>query len=186
SGESGHSYHQSTIDSIQWESVEKKDRAESTVVKGAKTLSEAELSAAIEKLFIEIDDLIDNDDYDGLLGRFEKLRQLMTLYGGLGTKISQEKLRAWVKKSNGTKFADVQKALQLQVFVSRGNKILREMSAHLRDQRNGQVIRGFFRIEKLCAEMKAHKAEIFTRNAKALYERAKELKDKAAKNLKNK
>lgn len=186
-GDSGHAFHQKTIDSIRWESLERKaDIAKSTVVKGKKNKSEAELSKELDKLFDEIDTLIDRSDYDGLLSRFEKLQALLKEYADLGPKVSKEKLAKWMKKLKGSELSDVRRALQLQVFISNGNKILREMSANLRKQYNGNVIRGFAKMEKLCAEMKSHKDEMFTQNAKALYERAKELKEKAIKNLKDK
>lgn len=185
-GQTGTCYHQKTIDSITWKSIEAKAIPGSTVVKGTKPLSEAEQSKAIDKLFAEIEDLIDKGEYDGLLLRFQRLEKLMANYGRLKTDISKERLAKWMGKWKDTQFSDVQRALQLQVFVSEGNAILRDMAKNLRDKKNGRVIRAFKEMEKLCAKMKALQDDIYVQNAKALYERAKELNDQAIKNHRNK
>ena len=190
--DAGYSYHQSTVDSFTWKPMKKDGVAKTTIVKGkAKAKgkakkSEKQLSAEIDGLFKEIDELIEKGEYDGLLKRFEKLRAIMDEYEGLGVELSQKKLEEWKKRSQDQEFADVEKALQLQVYVSRGNQILRGMATNLRENKNGRVIRAFKDMEKLCAEMRAQKDELLNRNAKALIERAKELKEKASKNLRDK
>ncbi|MDF1665357.1 MAG: hypothetical protein P1V97_26585 [Planctomycetota bacterium] len=140
------------------------------------------LESDVDNLFNEIEDLIERSEYDGLLTKFKDLNGLMNAYSKIGsTEIVQRKLEKWKKISRDRQFEEVQVALQLQVFVNQGNQILRAMATSLQKEEFEKVFQGFQKMSSLVDRMRSQERDAFTRNAEALFYKAKELNDKAIK-----
>lgn len=152
------------------------------VKKPANDAARIKLENDVDNLFNEIEDLIERSEYDGLLTKFKDLNGLMNAYSQIGsTEIVQRKLEKWKKISRDRQFEEVQVALQLQVFVNKGNQILRSMATSLQKEEFEKVFQGFQNMSSLVDRMRSQENDDFTRNAEALFYKAKELNDKGIK-----
>lgn len=169
---SARSFKQSDIDAIYWESIPEKPK------------TAAEIEEAFDELFDEIESMIEDNYYEGLIERFEKLNQLQKAYAAL-PKSAKPKVAHCQKgctiRSDDESFTVLKVALRLQVYVNEGNAILRQMANSLESGKVRDLGVGFVMMKMLCARMKAEKNEDFDRNAEALYTKAKELRDNALK-----
>lgn len=152
------------------------------IKKPANDAARIKLEQDVDNLFNEIEDLIERSEYDGLLTKFKDLNGLMNAYSKIGsTEVVQRKLEKWKKISRDRQFEEVQIALQLQVFVNQGNQILRGMATSLQKEEFEKVFQGFQKMSSLVDRMRSQERDAFTRNAEALFYKAKELNDKAIK-----
>jgi hypothetical protein len=150
-------------------------------VKGPNDASRVKLENEVDRLFNEIEDLIERQEFDGLLGKFRELNGLMNAYSKDGSKVVRDKLESWKKVSRDGQFEEVQIALELQVYVNNGNQILKVMARGLQREQYEKVFQGFLQMSTLVDKMRSENRDPFNRNADALFFKAKELNDKAGK-----
>jgi hypothetical protein len=180
----GYSFHQKNITNIRWEPL----KAQTTIVKKLKKTHKKALKPDPEKLEKDIDALyakiensIDKSDYDKLLGYFKQLNGLMDQYAKSGKKIDPKRF------PQSAEFKEIAVALQLQVYVNEGNRILKEMAEDLKKNYNGKAIRAFEKkMKPLLAKMGDHKDETYTRHSEALFFKAQGMYKRAIANLKKK
>jgi hypothetical protein len=147
----------------------------------SKDANRIKLEKIVDQLFEDIEDLIERQEYNSLLGKFKDLNGHINAYKKIGDKVVQKKLDKWKKLKRDRQFEEVQVALQLQLYVTRGNKILRGMATGLQKEEFEKVFQGFQTMSNLVDKMRSEERDAFTRNADALFYKAKELNDKGNK-----
>jgi len=156
-----------------------KEQGEETGIRNEDPEQAEKLKAEVAKLLQEIEQLLDREQLDQLLPKFQELNKLMTAYKKLGTDEVERQLAEWAKQT--VDYKEVQTALRLQVYINKGNEILRRMSRGLTKEKFADVFSAFQEMTALVDKMRTEEREEFPRNADALFYKAKTLNDQAEK-----
>lgn len=140
-----------------------------------------ELQKQIKKLFKDIEDSLDRQEVDNLLPKFTELNNLMIKFGKDGSEAVRSQISEWQKRKDSRQFEDVQKALQLQSYVTEGNNYMGDMRTALDADAFDKVFLIFQNITALVDKMRSEDDEDYDRNAEALYFGAKSINDEAIK-----
>lgn len=139
----------------------------------------ATLEAKIDALFVEIEKLIRDKEIDKLAPLFQELNNIMTEYRKIGVEKVAANLKKWEKKLDEWK--EVRLAIQLQIYINKGNECLRAMLKAKQNEKFDEVFEQFNEVKALVEQMRHEEREEFHRNAEALHVRAKGLNDEALK-----
>jgi hypothetical protein len=139
----------------------------------------ATLEAKIDALFVEIEKLIRDKEIDKLAPLFQDLNNIMTEYRKIGVEKVAANLKKWEKKLDEWK--EVRLAIQLQIYINRGNECLRTMLKAKQNEKFDEVFEQFNEVKSIVEQMRHEEREEFHRNADALLVRAKGLNDEALK-----
>jgi hypothetical protein len=139
----------------------------------------ATLEAKIDALFVEIEKLIRDKEIDKLAPLFQDLNNIMTDYRKIGVEKVATNLKKWEKKLDEWK--EVRLAIQLQIYINRGNECLRTMLKAKQNEKFDEVFEQFNEVKAIVEQMRHEEREEFHRNAEALQVRAKGLNDEALK-----
>ncbi len=139
----------------------------------------ATLEAKIDALFVEIEKLIRDKEIDKLAPLFQDLNNIMTEYRKIGVEKVAANLKKWEKKLDEWK--EVRLAIQLQIYINRGNECLRTMLKAKQNEKFDEVFEQFNEVKAIVEQMRHEEREEFHRNADALLVRAKGLNDEALK-----
>lgn len=139
----------------------------------------ASLEAKIDGLFNDIEKLIRDKEIDKLAPLFQDLNNIMTEYKKIGVEKVALNLKKWEKKLDEWK--EVRLAIQLQIYINRGNECLRTMLKAKQAEKFDDVFEQFAEVKQLVEQMRHEEREEFHRNADAIYIRAKGLNDEALK-----
>jgi hypothetical protein len=137
------------------------------------------LEDAIDKLFVDIEDLLERDKEDKLLQKFIQISELRSRYRALGSRVVRQKLEEWNKKER--EYTDVRMMLRLTAFIDRGNTFLREMNKQLQREQFGAVVQLFQQLSALVDRMRAERNEDYVRNAEALFYKGQKIHNQAIK-----
>lgn len=139
----------------------------------------ATLEAKIDALFVDIEKLIRDKEIDKLAPLFQELNNIMTEYRKVGVEKVATNLKKWEKKLDEWK--EVRLAIQLQIYINKGNECLRAMLKAKQNEKFDEVFEQFGEVKQLVEQMRHEEREEFHRNADALFIRAKGLNDEALK-----
>jgi hypothetical protein len=139
----------------------------------------ANLEARIDDLFNQIEKLIRDKEIDKLAPLFQDLNNIMSEYKKIGLEKVSASLKKWEKKLDEWK--EVRLAIQLQIYITRGNESLRAMLKAKQNEKFEEVFEQFNEVKLLRDQMIHEDREEFKRNAEAIFIRAKGLNDEALK-----
>lgn len=139
----------------------------------------AKLEKEIDRLFSEIERLLEEQKLDGLIPVFKKLDALQAEYKKIGGREIRKKVKEWQERREG--YRDAQMIVLLRTYIKEGNGILKQMSRSLDKEEYEQVFQGFRDITQLVDKMRAEENEQFRGNAQVLFDRAKSFNDNATK-----
>ncbi|HZU98963.1 MAG TPA: hypothetical protein VFF73_19805 [Planctomycetota bacterium] len=137
------------------------------------------MEAKIKDIFDKIEALMQNKEIDKLAPLFDELTKLMVDYKKNAPERVEQNLKRWEKRLDEWK--EIRLSIQLNVDITKGNNYLRAMVKAKQAEKYDQVQELFGEVKGLCESMRKEDREEFTRNADAIYLRAKGLSDEAAK-----
>ncbi len=129
------------------------------------------LDRELEERFARIESLAQRRQVEQLIGEFTELRKIMERYGNSGSEAVRASMKKW--RDRLASFGEVQLSIQLQVYISDGNRLLKHMASALPEKNGATLRKQFGKLLVLCSKMGAEEREVFHRNANALYLRGR-------------
>src|SRR5581483_4766971 len=133
----------------------------------------------IDDLFAEIEKYINAKEIDKLQPLFQDLNSIMSEYRKIGIDRVAQNLKKWEKKLD--EWREVRLAIQLQIYITKGNECLRAMLKAKQAEKFDEVFEQFNEVKAIVEQMRHEERDEFHRNADALFVRAKGLNDEALK-----
>ena len=126
-----------------------------------------QMESEIDQLINQIIELAEQRQIDELIQRFGELRRTLAEYEGLG---STEQVRRKLEEYNLRlrEQEEVLLSIKLQVYITDGNRLLREMATSIREDNFDQALDLFTQLEDVIKEMRSEERQVFKRNANAL------------------
>lgn len=115
-------------------------------------------------------------DVEGMTEEFRRFRELLSEGEARGS-LSESDIAGYKRRLS--RFGDLGHALEVQIYIQRGNALLKAMQTTIEDKEPRKALVYQAQLEQLAAEMRAQERDVLTRNAEALVLRARELADRA-------
>ena len=137
-----------------------------------------QLEKRVEELFEQVEKLARRREVEELIGKFTELRAIMAEYGQQGSQVVREQLKKWNERLKD--FAEIQRSIQLQIYINSGNNLLRAMAEAIKRDEYDAALEQFEQIKELKEQMFSEELVVFHRNAEAVFLRGKALAERAA------
>jgi len=130
----------------------------------------------VDEIVTAIEAKARTQDVEGMSQEFRRFRELLA-EGEAGGSLTKEDIAGFRRRLDS--FGDLTLALELQVYIQRGNALLKAMQSTIKDEDPRKALVFQAQLEQLAGEMRAQERDVFKRNADALVTRGRDLADQA-------
>jgi hypothetical protein len=130
----------------------------------------------VEEVISAIEAKAEAQDAEGMTQEFRRFRELLSEGEARGSLTSKD-IAGF--KQRLSRFGEIVLALELQIYIQRGNSLLKAMQKTIKDEDPRKALVYQAQLEQLAAEMRSQERDVFKRNADALVLRGRELADRA-------